>query len=221
MPAGKSVTKVFIGFVSERLEVIERLPNLSYRASYWLCKCKCGNLCKVVGGSLTSKTRPTKSCGCLIKEAATGNSYNVKHGMTRRGKVHPLFYKWQDMRGRCYDLKDKHYNDYGGRGIIVCDEWKNDFKAFYDWSIGNGWFKRLTLDRIDNNGNYEPGNCRFVSAREQANNRRSSRLVEYEGKVYTLAEAVRLYGKSEYTTIRVRLNKGWNVKEALLTPAKF
>lgn len=104
-------------------------------------------------------TGRTKSCGCQ-------NTPNIKHGLSD----HHLSATWRQMKTRCFNIKHKQYENYGGRGITVCDEWKNDLKAFYDWSIKNGYIEpkmgirsKLDIDRKDNNGNYEPNNCRWVS----------------------------------------------------------
>lgn len=119
------------------------------------------------------------------------------------------------MINRCFRTKDKRYKDYGGRGITVCNEWRNSFKAFYAWAIANGYTDELTIDRIDNNGNYEPSNCRWLSLKEQANNRRSNHLVTYDGQTKTITQwsEERNIKKS---TLQRRLSKnGWSVKRAL------
>lgn len=102
------------------------------------------------------------------------NSSSIKHGMAGgvTNKVHPLYKAYYGMKARCYNTKDKRYKDYGGRGIVVCSEWMSSFLAFYDWAINNGWRRGITLDRINNNGNYEPSNCRWVSLTVQNRNRR-------------------------------------------------
>lgn len=95
---------------------------------------------------------------------------------------------WRHIKHRCFYENHYAYKDYGGRGITICDEWKNDFSTFYEWSIANGYSIGLTLDRIDVNGNYEPSNCRWATWKEQGNNRRNNVLLTFKGKTKTLAE---------------------------------
>ena len=161
----------------------------------WVCKCDCGTIKPVLQQSLLSGR--SKSCGCLNKEIAS--SLNRKHGLTQKsGRLYGL---WQSIKRRCYSEKCKDYTDYGGRGIKMCDEWKNDFKAFHDWAIANGYKEEktdkginiLTIDRIDVNGNYEPSNCRFVTNEVQAKNKRNTipdderfRVCPVCGKIYEI-----------------------------------
>ena len=110
-----------------------------------------------------------------------------------------IFKIWSAMKERCYRKAHSHYKDYGGRGIIVCNEWIDDFIAFRDWSLKNGYTDNLTLDRIDVNGNYEPSNCRWVTQEEQANNRRNNKFVVYKGEKYTLAQFARKFNIPQST----------------------
>jgi hypothetical protein len=96
----------------------------------------------------------------------------IKHGYARAGKHHPLFDIWCSIKGRCYNSNDVAFKNYGGRGIRVCDEWRNSADQFIEWCLDNGWNKNLWIDRIDNNGNYEPRNCRFVTPKQSSHNQR-------------------------------------------------
>lgn len=164
-----------------RLEVIERAENIGKKVA-WKCRCDCGNEIVATGSAL--KSGNTQSCGCLHKEN------HSKHGMYKTR----IYKTWGNMNARCYCKNSLRFDSYGGRGITVCDEWKNSFEAFYDWAMANGYADDLTIDRIDVNGNYEPENCRWVSNLEQQNNRRNNVLIEYGCESHTIAEWERILG---------------------------
>lgn len=138
----------------------------------WKCQCDCGKMVEVRSRSLISGK--TKSCGCLMVEKAT------VHGDARDGKQSRLYKIWADMLGRCRNPKIDGYHRYGGRGIKVCEEWANSYQAFKDWAITHGYTDDLTIDRIDNDGNYCPENCQWATQKEQANNRSTNRKVVAE-----------------------------------------
>ena len=191
-----------------RLTVLERAPSVNKR-TMWLCQCDCGN--KKVVEAYTLKIGESKSCGCLRKEAG---KYTSTHGMSK----HPLYKKYMKMVSRCECEHNKDYENYGGRGIKVCDEWRNDFMAFYDWSLKNGYKEELTIARIDNDRDYSPDNCRYVTKLRQNNNRRSNRFLEYNGEIMTMADWGRKMG-IDPRVIEHRLNRsGWPVGKALTTP---
>ena len=123
------------------------------------------------------------------------------------------------MINRCYRVADISYKNYGGRGITVCKEWKNDFMAFYNWSISNGYKEGLTIDRINTNGNYEPSNCRWVSMKVQQNNRSNNRILEYKGQKKTITEWARICGLS-YRNLHYRLKNGYSIEQAIEKPKR-
>ena len=120
---------------------------------------------------------------------------------------------------RCENPNAKSYKDYGGRGIKVCPEWRNDFLKFYEWCMSSGYQEGLTIDRIDNNGDYSPDNCRWATKIQQDNNRRNNKFISYNGETHTLAEWNRICGFKR-NTIGRRLSRGWSIERAITTPIK-
>lgn len=165
----KNITGLKFG----RLTVIRRAPNNKHGGSQWLCVCECGQQKIITGGALNNGR--TRSCGCLHKEQNATGIYRGTHFMTNTKD----FRRWIGMRERCYNQKNKAYKNYGGRGISVHSEWENNFKAFYDHIIQleNYGKEGYTLDRINNDGNYEPGNVRWATRSEQSLNTRRAKLV--------------------------------------------
>ena len=152
-----------IGNKYGRWTVIDRAENINGRTA-WICKCECGTEKVIKIHDLRNKR--TNSCGCLRKENT--KSMFSKHGLSN----HRLFKIWTSMKTRCYNKNATNYERYGARGISICDEWNNDFMKFYNWSINNGYSDNLTIDRVNNNGNYEPSNCRWATVKEQNSNKR-------------------------------------------------
>jgi len=155
----------------------------------FLCKCECGN---EVVRTMAALRDPYADCGCKKR-------YIKGKERTYKGRVIKsfLFTTFEGIKKRCYDEKFKQYKDYGGHGIRICDEWMNDFFTFYDWAIENGASEELTIDRIDNNGDYCPKNCRWVDRFTQANNKSNNRVIEYKGESHTIAEWSRIVGLTQ------------------------
>jgi hypothetical protein len=159
--------QIINGLIFLRETQIHTTPNgKKFRKAIF--ECSCGNEFETWITSV--KAGLTSSCGCLIKR----NNIQIRttHGLYK----HPLYIVWKNMRQRCYNKKYDRYSDWGGRGIKICDEWLNDFKVFYDWATANGYSAGLTIDRIDNDGNYEPNNCRWATNAEQQLNKRKKAI---------------------------------------------
>lgn len=144
--------------------------------------------------------------------APKGNKNHLKHGMTHTR----LYNIWQRMRQRCYDSNYDSWKYYGFKGITVCDDWKNSFEKFYDWAMANGYEDHLTIDRKENDRGYSPENCRWVTYKEQANNRTNNKILEFNGESHTITEWANITGMS-LTTLWSRLDSGWSVEKALTT----
>lgn len=199
MPKHKDITGQKFG----RLTALYRLHNNHTVRTYWLCICECGNLKESEISNLL-KCNIT-SCGCLRKEL------NTKHGKSNSR----LFTIWNSMKERCYNVNQKSYKHYGQRGIKVCDEWLNDFQAFYDWAMSHGYNRGLTIDRIDVNKNYSPDNCRWATTKQQNRNTTRNRLITINGDTRCLSDWCELLGL-KYKRVHNRLNKHhWSIERAL------
>lgn len=180
----------------------------------WGCRCDCGNLTQVYANGIGSKH--TQSCGCLHRERATAAS--TTHGATRKGTEQQEYSIWLDMRRRCHNPKNKSYRYYGARGISVCPEWRKSFESFIG-DIGSRPSPEHTLEREDNNKGYSPENCRWATRVEQAQNRRSNRVLTLNGESHYLSEWARLKGLT-VQTLHNRLRRGWSTEKALTEPVK-
>lgn len=182
--------KDLIGQRFGKLVVIKKADWVKTKASgaNWLCKCDCGKE-KIVASSYLL-TGNTKSCGCY--------SFKWKKNVIRHNsKEHrDLCAVYRNIIRRCYNETYKQYKDYGGRGITMCDEWKNDFEKFFSWAMANGYKKELSIERIDNDGNYEPNNCKWATIDEQSNNKRSCVYIEYNNERHTIKEWSKITGIS-------------------------
>ena len=200
-----------------KLTVLGRAPNIiggvakkrSRRAYY--CRCECGAEKIIVGDSL--KSGHTKSCGCDVARRISES--RKTHGESKA----PLYGIWSAIKRRCYNTHAVEYPWYGGRGIEMCDEWRNSYEAFRNWSLGKGYKPNgheCTIDRIDTNGNYCPENCRWVDSVAQANNRRSNHLLTYNGETHNVTEWSNLVG-IPMKTLSSRIHSGWSIEQALTT----
>ena len=210
MENGKSKTNSpLIGRQFGRFTVLS-----TYRESgriFCLCLCDCGTKKTVRKDHLLSGK--TISCGCYQKENASKSS--IKHGM----KNTRLYQCWRNMKSRCYNPNSTEFYLYGGRGIVVCEEW-HSFEPFYEWAMTNGYRIDLTIDLIDNNGNYEPGHCRWSTPQEQALNRSTKVMITFNGVTKHISEWDKDIGATKSGRVRARLNAGWDIKKAVTTPVK-
>lgn len=165
-----------------RLTVCGVVWSEKKRCNVWLCNCDCG--ATVTATSYELKKGFKQSCGCLQKEIASKKivENRKKLGIVNHNLSHTRIYRsWHHMKSRCYNKRDASYERYGARGITVCDEWKDNFKAFYDWSYFHGYNDTLTLDRIDNSLGYSPSNCRWITNKQQQRNKRNNVFIVYRG----------------------------------------
>lgn len=206
-----SVFKNLKGQKFGKLTVVKYAGTDKQRKSLWQCKCECGNYITTRGTSL--RFGSPRSCGCLQKQVVA--ELKTKHGFSRNR----LYRIWKNMKQRCYNPKAQKFENYGGRGVRVCKEW-NNYENFHSWAMENGYEEGLTLDRINNDGDYEPNNCRWVTYSEQSLNSRTNHLMTYKGETKTLKEWAEIFGMN-YSTLSARINDYfWDIKTALETPIR-
>lgn len=212
---GKKFNRLTIEeFVKEEKRPYKNAGGYDY---YYKCKCDCENY--IITTLKELRREHKKSCGCLKSE----NSKNMimkfcitKNGETV-GKYKRLYHIWNGMKERCYNQNCKEYKYYGKNGISICEDWK-DYESFKIWSLDNGYNDLLTIDRIDVNGNYEPSNCRWVTMKEQCNNKSTNKYIEYQGKTQTLAQWCEELDLN-YDRVLARLNRcNWTVEQAFELP---
>ena len=190
-----------------RWTVMYRAVEKCGRRTYWHCVCDCGQEKDVMADNLTAGK--STSCGCITREKTSES--NRTHGDSKS----KLYGVWCNIKCRCLNKNSKQYSDYGKRGILLCDEWANSYEAFKKWSEDNGYREGLSIDRIDNNGNYEPNNCRWVDSVVQANNRRNNRIFTLNGETHTLTQWARIYN-IDPKIVFDRVYRGIEFSKALL-----
>lgn len=209
------IEEMFVGKTFNDLTVLEIKRGEDKYPTIAVCKCICGKEVEVYPTYL--KNDHVKSCGCR-KHLSGENSRAFKHGQTDS----TIYRMYNGMKNRCSNPKSRSYKHYGKKGVKVCEEWNTSFETFYKWALENGYIKGLQLDRIDNEGDYSPENCRWVSALENNNNRRNNHYVTPWGlPKISLANAVRQFAIDEtvrYGTVTIRLEDHWPIEEALRTP---
>jgi hypothetical protein len=198
------------GMTFERLTVIRRDPSV-YGAgtkSKWICQCICGSTVSVIGRDLVR--RNTRSCGCLRAEIQ--RTLPRKHGLSK----HPLYAKWAEMIRRCHAPQCHTFPSYGGRGIRVCSRWRESLQSFID-DMGLPPSRQHSIDRINNDGDYEPGNCRWATSSQQGRNTRANRTLTLDGEAHCISEWSEITGLQR-SCIGSRLRRGWSVRRTLTTP---
>ena len=203
LPGQKFNKLKIISLHHKRLYINPKTNKKKYK-EFYLCKCDCGNEIVVYKDNL--KRNHTTSCGCYKNEMRIKS--HTKHGM-EGSRIYKI---WQGIKKRCYRKSFSKYNCYGGRGITVCNEWKNDFMSFYKWAMANGYKDNLSIDRIDVNGNYEPSNCRWATQKEQMRNTRRNKFIEYGGKVHCVSEWAEILGINP-EKLFYRLYNVWPIKK--------
>lgn len=180
----------------------------------WVCKCDCGNVKTVMPNKLISGH--TTSCGCYKSDKTASRNKTLK--TTHGGRYERLYKIWHGMKQRCYWSGCRDYRRYGARGIEICDEWLSDYASFRNWALNNGYNENLSIDRIDVNGNYCPDNCRWATASQQQNNRRTCKYYDYNGEKHTIAEISRMTGIKSGSIYNRINNLGWSPEDAFSTP---
>ena len=206
----KELMESYIGKKVNSLNIISYYTKEKDRQKYFICKCDCGKCLDVRVANIVNNSQ--KSCGCY--------KYNFKNGYSH-SRLYPI---WKELNARCYNPKNKRYKVYGEKNIKVCDEWKNDFMTFRKWAYENGYDENAprgvcTLDRIDNDGDYKPSNCRWVSYSRQQRNTNKTYMFEYKGIKKPLIDWAEEFNLP-YNTIKWRFENWGNVDKVLTMPIK-
>lgn len=196
-----------------RLRAI-KIAYIKHRSAYWECICDCGNTVIVYGTSL--RRGLTQSCKCLQNELTIKR--NTKHGYAPRNKPHTMYTIYNNMKQRCYNPNSRAYRRYGERGIIICDEWLNDFTQFLK-DMGPRPSIKHSIERINNDSNYEPKNCKWATPDEQGKNMHINKYYTYNNQKKIISEWVKISGIKN-STFRMRLKYGWSIEKIIETPVK-
>ena len=191
------------------------LPPTKSKSKVFECLCDCGK--RVFARSSLLKNGDKKSCGCIDHSiwSETAKRVHSTHNLSKT----KLYHIWVGIKDRCYNKNNKDFKHYGAKGVCVSDIWRNDFVCFYKWAYNNNYCDGLSIDRIDNNGNYEPSNCRWITIKEQQNNKSSNIIYEYNGEKLTQSQLCRKYNIN-LRTFRYRFNKGMSIDKCLNTPIR-
>lgn len=200
-----------------RLTCIKDVGRAKGSNVLWLCKCECGNESIVRSGKLMNGH--TQSCGCLQKERCI--TTHTTHSLSRdqKGNRSKLYHVWDGIKQRCSNPKSTFYQDYGGRGILVCEEW-NDYPNFHEWATGNGYREGLTIERKDVNKGYSPDNCCWITRLQQSRNKRNSCKLTFRGKTKLLIDWAQEIGVDS-AALRLRMKRGWSVEKTLTQPLRI
>lgn len=213
MEKRKSSKYYGVNLIGERHGKLEVIRKADHGKSWWICKCDCGNVVELP----TYRFFKNQSCGCFEKENLERIGKNNRtHGRTESR----LYHTWCKMKERCYNPNIEHYPQYGGRGITICDEWRNSFESFQEWAYSAGYDDNSTgneqsLDRINVNGNYEPSNCRWITHQEQMRNTRRTVYVEYQGEKIPLIVFCKQHGITYEHFVLRHLERGFTIDELL------
>ena len=199
-----------------RLVVVSRASDYvtpkGQRKTRWLCNCDCGK--EHITTATNLQTGKTQSCGCWSNEDRRRTRHKKHGGFGTR-----LYRIYRGMWQRCYDFKVSQYPRYGGRGITICDEWLGEkgFETFREWALNHGYKETLSIDRVDNDKEYSPNNCRWATNKEQMNNRRCNVFLEMDGERHTMTEWAKITGINKETIIS-RHRAGWSTYDILTKP---
>ena len=194
-------------------------PNGSHKVRY-LCECSCPNHTRVVVSAQHLKDGHCQSCGCLNSELSAKRLADRDRAKAKHSKYNDRLYNiYRSMIYRCYDPKDQNYHNYGGRGIRVCEDWHDSnsnlsvekLRNFYNWAMTHGYEENLSIDRIDNDGNYKPSNCRWADNSTQGNNRRTNRMIDFNGGQYTIGQVANMLSIDYDKFYRMVYNSNYNM----------
>lgn len=205
-----TLVKNMLGMRFERLVVLKQAASDSNGNAKWHCQCDCGE--KTISYGFNLRNKESKSCGCHSRDILIKNA--TKHGMSKS----PTWTSWSDMKSRCLNKNNVRYRHYGGRGIKICKRWVHSFENFIA-DMGERPSPNYTIDRINNDGNYEPNNCRWATYTEQNNNRKNTLWVIYKNNKMSLQQSIRAAGcVVTWHTASQRIGRGWTVDKAVETP---